>query len=45
MVADRYGIYFHCLCKFIDGDLRVAKQGLKDLVFRAFHGKKYNSPY
>jgi hypothetical protein len=45
MVTDRDGINLHCLGKFIDRDFRVAKQRLKNLIFRAFHGKKYNSPH
>jgi hypothetical protein len=44
MVADRDGVDIHCLGKLVDGNPWSAEQRLKDLVFRAFHKKEYNSP-
>ena len=44
MMADGDRIDLHCLGKFVDRDFGVAKQRLKDFVFRAFHAEEYNSP-
>jgi len=41
MMANRNGINADSLSQFVDRNLRLAEQGLKNPVFRAFHGREY----